>query len=131
MSPKIKVIAWIFGILAAYCASVGFGAYRVASAEMFPLAKKGVAAYLVATRSSEANKPIYFKWWSSWYFKNQRNDGWAEMKMCTSSRECHTVIAYTDLGKWQVNVDGNIVNTDKWIVLPNGNLVNAEKPLEK
>ena len=112
MSPKIKVIAWIFGILAAYCASVGIGVYRISSSEMFPLTKKGAAAYLVATRSSEANKPIYFKWWSSWYFRNQPSNGWAEMKMCTSSAACHTVIAYTDGGRWQVNVDGNLVSVE-------------------
>lgn len=131
MSPKIKVIAWIFGILAVYCASVGIGAYRIASAEMFPLAKKGLGAYLVATRSSEANKPIYFKWWSPWYFRNSASDGLAQFLLCTSPADCHTIIAYVDLGRWQINVDTYIVNTDNWIYLPNGNLVNAEKPRQK
>jgi hypothetical protein len=70
MSPKAKVTAWIFGIVAAYAVSVGIGAYRIVSSEMFPLAKKGLAAYLIATKSSEGNQPIHFKWWSSWYFKN-------------------------------------------------------------
>jgi hypothetical protein len=131
MSPKAKVIAWIFGILAAYGASVGIGAYRIASADMFPLAKEGLAAYLVATGAKEANRPIYFKWWSSWYFRNHPSDGWAQFLLCTSSADCHSVIAYTDLGRWQINVDGNLVNTDKWVILPNGNLVNAEKPARK
>lgn len=131
MSPKAKVIAWIVGIVAAYAASVGIGAYRIASADMFPLAKKGLAAYLVATGSPEAGKPIYFKWWSSWYFKNRTSDGWAQFLLCTSSADCHSVIAYTDLGRWQINVDGIMVNTDKWVILPNGQLVNAEKPSRK
>jgi hypothetical protein len=131
MSPKIKVIAWIFGILAAYCASVGIGAYRIASAEMFPQAGKGVAAYLVATRSSEANKPVYFKWWSSWYFKNSASDGIAQFLLCTSSAHCNTVIAYVSFGRWRINVDGHLIDTDKWIFLPNGNVVNAEKPPQK
>lgn len=112
MSPKLKVAAWIFGILAAYGASVGAGVYRITSAEMYPLAKRGAAAYLAATKPSEANQPIYFKWWSSWYFKNHPTTGWAEMKMCTSRAACHTVIAYTipaRPGKWEINVDGNLV----------------------
>lgn len=131
MSPKIKVIAWIFGILAVYAVSVGLGAYRITSAGMFPLAEKGLAAYLVATNSREANKPIYFKWWSSWYFKNHPSNGWAEFLLCTSSADCHRVIAYTDFGRWQINVDGRLVNTEQWIVTPDGKLVNAEKPLRK
>jgi hypothetical protein len=131
MSPKTKVIAWIFGIVAAYAASVGVGAYRIASADMFPLAKKGLAAYLVATGSPEADKPIHFKWWSSWYFRNRTSDGWAQFLLCTSSVNCHSVIAYTDLGRWQINVDGIMVNTDKWVILPSGELVNAEKPSRK
>lgn len=113
MSPKTKVIAWIFGIFAVYCASVGVGVYRITSSEIFPLAKRGLAAYLVATQSSEANKPIYFRWWTSWYFRNQRSDGWAEMKMCTSRSACHTVIAYSNRGRWRINVDGKLVNTDQ------------------
>lgn len=131
MSPKLKVIAWILGLLAAYCASVGLGAYRIASADMFPQARNGVAAYLVATQSSEANKPVYFKWWSSWYFKNSPSDGIAQFLLCTSSARCHTVIAYVALGRWEINVDGHLINTDQWVVLPNGNMVNAEKPPKK
>ncbi|MCZ8258011.1 MAG: hypothetical protein O9327_20385 [Polaromonas sp.] len=114
MSPKLKAAAWIFGILAAYGASVGIGVYRITSAEMYPLAKRGLASYLAAKQSSEANQPIFFKWWSSWYFRNQRSNGWAEMKMCTSSAACHTVIAYTTVkspGKWEINVDG------QWVIL--------------
>ena len=128
MSPKLKVVTWIVGILAAYAASVGFGAYRIASADMYPLARKGVAAYLVAKSPREAHKPLHFKWWSSWYFRNSSSDGLAQFLLCTSSADCHTVIAYMAFGKWQINVDGNLVNTDKWIVLPDGRLVNAEKP---
>ena len=62
MSPKLKVVTWIVGIVAAYAVSVGIGVYRITSAGMFPLAEKGLAAYLVAINSSEANKPIHFKW---------------------------------------------------------------------
>lgn len=131
MSPKTKVIAWIFGIVAAYAASVGIGAYRIVSSEMFPPAKKGVAAYLVATNSNEANKPVYFKWWSSWYFKNSASDGLAQFLLCTSSANCHSVVAYMDLGKWRINVDGNMINTDKWVILPDGRMVNGEKPSRK
>ena len=114
MSPKLKVAAWIFGILAAYGASVGVGVYRITSAEMYPLAKRGLASYLAAKQSSEASQPIFLKWWSSWYFRNQPANGWAEMKMCTSSAACHTVIAYTTVakpGKWEINVDG------QWVIL--------------
>jgi hypothetical protein len=115
MSPKAKVIAWIFGILAAYAASVGLGAYRIVSSEMFPLAEKGLAAYLVATKSSGANKPIRFKWWSSWFFKNSTSDGLAQFLLCTSSSpsRCHTIIAYGVAGEWHITVDGNLVKTDK------------------
>ncbi|WP_411879569.1 hypothetical protein [Polaromonas sp. YR568] len=131
MSPKLKVVTWIVGIVAAYAVSVGLGAYRITSAGMFPLAEKGLAAYLVAGNSSEANKPIYFKWWSSWYFKNHPSDGWAEFLLCTSSADCHKIIAYTDFGRWQINVDSKLVNTEQWIVMPDGKLVNAEKPPRK
>ena len=131
MSPKLKVVTWIVGILAAYAVSVGVGVYRLTSAGMFPLAENGLAAYLVAKSPNEAHKPIYFKWWSSWYFRNSASDGWAQFLLCTSSADCHTVIAYVSLGKWQVNVDGHLINTDKWITLPDGRLVNAEKPLQK
>ena len=113
MSPKAKVIAWIIGIVAAYAASVGIGAYRIVSSEMFPLAEKGLAAYLIATKSSEANKPIHFKWWSSWYFKNSTSDGLAQFLLCTSSpSRCHSIIAYGAVGKWHITVDGHLVNTD-------------------
>jgi hypothetical protein len=131
MSPKTKVIAWIFGIVAAYAASVGVGAYRIASADMFPLAKKGLAAYLVASGSPEANKPIHFKWWSSWYFRNNASDGWAQFLLCTSSADCHSIIAYVDLGRWQINVDGNMVDTAQWIVPASGNPVTFEKSPQK
>ncbi|EJL82683.1 hypothetical protein PMI15_02913 [Polaromonas sp. CF318] len=115
MSPKAKVIAWIFGILAAYAASVGVGAYRIVSSEMFPLAEKGLAAYLVATKSDGANKPIRFKWWSSWFFKNSTSDGLAQFLLCTSSSpsRCHTIVAYGAEGMWYITVDGNLVKTDK------------------
>lgn len=128
MSPKLKVVTWIVGIVAAYALSVGLGAYRITSAGMYPLATKGVAAYLVAKSPREANKPVYFKWWSSWYFRNSASDGLAQFLLCTSPADCHTVVAYVAFGKWQINVDGNLVNTDKWVVLPDGRLVNAEKP---
>ena len=131
MSPKLKVVTWIVGIVAAYALSVGIGVYRITSAGMFPLAEKGLAAYLVAKSPNEAHKPIYFKWWSSWYFRNSASDGWAQFLLCTSSADCHTVIAYMSLGKWQINVDGKLVNTKQWIVLPDGKLVNAEKPPRK
>jgi hypothetical protein len=131
MSPKLKVVTWIVGLVAAYAVSVGIGVYRLTSAGMFPLAEKGLASYLVARKSSEANKPIYFKWWSSWYFKNHPSDGWAEFLLCTSSADCHKIIAYTDLGRWQINVDTIMVNTDQWTILPDGKLANAEKPLRK
>lgn len=114
MSPKTKVITWILGIVAAYAASVAFGAYRIVSAEMFPLAEKGVQAYLLATNSSDANKPLHFKWWSSWYFKNSSSDGMAQFLLCAPSAHCHTVIAYVSAGKWYINVDGHLVNVDKW-----------------
>jgi len=113
MSPKVKVVAWIAGIVVAYAASVGLGAYRIASSDLYPLAEKGLAAYLVATKSSEANKPIYLKWWSSWYFRNSLNDGLAQFLLCTSSRaHCHTIIAYGVEGQWYVTVDGKLVRTD-------------------
>ncbi|MBW8720632.1 MAG: hypothetical protein JF626_01595 [Polaromonas sp.] len=127
MSPKIKVIAWIFGIFAAYGVSVGIGVYRITSSEIFPLAKRGLEGYLVATQSSEANKPVYFKWWTSWYFRNQSSNGWAEMKLCTSRSACHNVIAYTDHERWQINVDGKLVNTAPWTVLTNGKLANPKQ----
>jgi len=122
MSPKTKVIAWIFAVVAAYCASVGLGAYRIASSEMFPLAEKGLAAYLIATKSSEANQPIHFKWWSSWFFKNSSTDGLAQFSLCASSSasRCHTIIAYGVEGKWHINVDGHLVNVDKWRVPAEG-----------
>ena len=114
MSPKTKVITWVFALVAAYCASVGFGAYRIVSSEMFPLAEKGLAAYLVATKSSEANKPIHFKWWSSWYFRNSVTDGLAQFLLCTSSSSyCHTITAYGAAGKWHIKVDGHLVDVDK------------------
>ncbi|SDN81859.1 hypothetical protein [Polaromonas sp. JS666] len=116
MSPKLKVIAWIFGIVAAYAASVGIGAYRIVSAEMFPLAKGGVADYLRATKSSDANKPLYFKWWSSWYFKNSSSDGMAQFLLCAPSAQCHTVVAYVSAGRWHINVNGHLINVDKWRV---------------
>jgi hypothetical protein len=129
MSPKAKVIAWIFGIVAAYAASVGIGAYRIVSSDMFPPAKKGLAAYLIATKSSEAHKPIHFKWWSSWYFKNNTSDGMAQFLLCTASAlRCHSIIAYGAAGKWHITVDGHLVNTDHWIVQADGRLVNTEKP---
>jgi hypothetical protein len=40
MSPKLKVVTWIVGIVAAYAVSVGIGAYRIVSAEMFPLGRE-------------------------------------------------------------------------------------------
>ncbi|MFS2033192.1 hypothetical protein ACEN8I_04120 [Polaromonas sp. CT11-55] len=132
MSPKIKVITWIVGIVAAYAASVGVGAYRIASSEMFPLAEKGLAAYLDATKSGEANKPIHFKWWSSWYFRNNLSDGLAQFLLCTSPpSHCHTIIAYGADGQWHINVDGHMVNVDKWRAPANSNLANAETPPRK
>lgn len=130
MSPKAKVIAWIFGILAAYAASVGVGAYRIVSSEMFPLAEKGLAAYLVATKSSEANKPIHFKWWSSWFFKNSTSDGLAQFLLCTSSSasHCHTIIAYGAEGMWYINVEGHLVDVDKWRVPADGKRVSPQAP---
>jgi hypothetical protein len=130
MSPKAKVIAWIFGILAAYAASVGVGAYRIVSSEMFPLAEKGLAAYLVATQSSEANKPIHFKWWSSWFFKNSTSDGLAQFLLCTSSSasHCHTIIAYGAEGMWYINVEGHLVDVDKWRVPADGKRVSPQAP---
>lgn len=121
MNRKTKVIAWIFAVVAAYCASVGLGAYRIASSEMFPLAEKGLAAYLVATQSSEANQPIHFKWWSSWFFRNSTSDGLAQFSLCTSpSSRCHAIIAYGVAGKWHITVDGHLVNVDKWRIPANG-----------
>lgn len=127
MSPKLKVVTWIVGIVAAYAISVGLGAYRITSARIFPLAERGLAAYLIASDSSEAHKPIYFKWWSSWYFRNSASDGAAEFVLCTSPANCHTVVAYVAFGSWHINVDGKLVNTEHWIVLPDGRLVNAER----
>lgn len=110
MNSKTKVIAWIFAIVVAYCASVGLGAYRIVSSEVFPMAEKGLAAYLVATKSSEANQPIHFKWWSSWFFKNSTSDGLAQFLLCTpSAPRCHTIIAYGVDGGWHVTVDGHLV----------------------
>jgi hypothetical protein len=114
MSPKTKVITWVFAVVAAYCASVGFGAYRIVSSEAFPLAEKGVAAYLVYTSSSDANKPLHFKWWSSWYFRNSSSNGVAQFLMCAPSARCYMVVAYVAAGRWHVNVDGHLINVDKW-----------------
>lgn len=132
MSPKAKVIAWIVGIVAAYAASVGIGAYRIVSSEMFPLAEKGLAAYLVATKSSEANKPIHFKWWSSWYLRNSLSDGLAQFLLCTSSSShCHAIIAYGANGQWHITVDGHLVDVDKWRAPASSHRANTETPPRK
>ena len=127
MNPK-KITKIILFIAVAYCASVGFGVYRITSSQVFPQAKKGLAAYLIASNSSEANKPTYLKWWSSWYFKDGLSDGRAQFSLCSVSEHCHTIIAYTVGGKWAINVDGYLVNTEKWLVDGEGRLVNAEIP---
>ena len=114
MSPKTKAITWVVAVVAAYCASVGFGAYRIVSSEAFPLAEKGTAAYLLATNSSDANKPLYFKWWSSWYFRNSASDGVAQFLLCAPSARCHMVVAFVSAGRWHVTVDGKLVNVDEW-----------------
>ncbi len=108
MIPK-KIINIILVIAAAYCASVGFGVYRITSSDVFPLAKKGLAAYLVASKSSDANETPYFKWWYSWYFR----DGETQFSLCSPSGPCHIIIGYTDKGKWAINVDGNLVSIEK------------------
>lgn len=126
MSPKTKVLTSIFALVAVYCASVGLDAYRLTSSEVFPLARKSVAAYLVATEAGGSRDVFRLKWWSSWYFRNNSFDGRAQFQLCADRTDCHTVIAYRDNGRWSINVDGTYVNTDKWRYRSNGDLINTE-----
>jgi hypothetical protein len=130
MSPKTKVIASIVALVAAYCASVGLDAYRLTSSEIYPLARKSVAAYLVATKAGGSRDVFHLKWWSSWYFRNNSYDGRAEFFMCADRKDCHKVVAYRDNGRWSINVDGLYVNTGKWRYRSNGDLINVEIPRE-
>lgn len=131
MSPKTKVFTSIFAVVAVYCASVGLDAYRLTSSEVFPLARKGVAAYLVATKAGGSRDVFRLKWWSSWYFRNNSFDGRAQFLLCADRKDCHMVIAYRDKGKWSINVDGTLVSTEKWRYRSNGDLINVELPWKR
>ena len=107
MKPKSAIKIFIF-IIAAYCASVGFGVYRLTSSEAFPLARKALASYLVASNSRDAGEPSHLRWWRSWFYR----DGDTRFSLCSQSGTCHAIVGYKLHGKWIIKVDGNLISVN-------------------
>ena len=109
MSPSKKITLVVLLLVAAYCASIAVGVYRLKSSALYPQAEQALATHLKSINSKEAAGPFHMKWFAPWQYSAGASKGLSQFLLCTASERCYRMNAVKIDGVW--NIDWNFQHT--------------------